>query len=333
MNMPATNIEARTAGDVTRRLVELRVVCPSCRGELREEAERITCLNCGAAFGFCGEFPDLVLGDRFDDPTDEAQMIYEEQANADTTENYWLPRFRQIWPSNSEPARLLSLGCGTGVDVDMLAAAGFDCVGVDCGNRMRAWTRRQRRERLLLANGKHLPFESESFDGVFCGCVFPHVGVVGDSHSVRPDYGAERAALAREIARALKPGGHIFVSSPNRWFPLDIFHGRAAGSHQPRPYCFRDPFLLSRADYSRLFAPAGCARAEAQPVRGYWGFVRSRGSLKGRLLSWPVRLLFNFVSSPGLGALRASPLNPWLVVMITKKARRGAGVQSRKEEA
>ncbi len=289
------------------------VVCPACLATLNDEWH---CTTCGRTYALENGFPNLILGERFDDPTDQACMDYEEQSNADLTRNYWLPMFRRFWPGGG--ARLLSLGCGTGVDVDLLADAGFDTVGIDCGNRTHVWPRRRYPERFLLANGKHLPFPDAIFDGVYCGCVFPHVGVIGDSDRVAPDYRESRAALAQQMARVLRPGGKILVSSPNRWFPFDIFHGRRPGSYTPRFNPPTSPFLLSVGDYRRLFRAAGCVRVEAQPVRGYWGFIRSARTLKGRLLGLPVRFLFWLASLPGAKPLRSWPLNPWLVVLIEK---------------
>jgi len=203
--------------------------------------------------------------------------------------------------------------------VDTLEEAGFECVGIDCGNRTGVWPRRRRSERFLLANGKHLPFESATFDCVFCGCVFPHVGVAGDSYNVTANFVEERSLLAKEMIRVLKPGGKILASSPNRLFPFDIFHGRKPGCYTPRRYSKRDPFLLSASDYSRLFESAGCGKAEAQALTGYWGFLRSRRSVKGYLLGLPVRFAFWLVSQPGFRFLRSSPLTPWIVVMAEKK--------------
>lgn len=294
------------------------VVCPHCQGGLVRLATQLQCVQCQQHFDFCDGFPDLIVGGRFDDPGDVEQMAYEEAMNDDVTRHYWLPLFRQLWPTSVTPPRLLSVGCGIGMDVDVLGAAGFETVGIDCGNRSAMWPRRRYPERLLLANGLHLPFADATFDGAFCGCVFPHVGVVGDSFQVTATYEADRLALAREMTRVLKPGGKIVVSSPNRWFPLDIFHGRHAGCCTPRPYAPQDPFLLSVADYRRLFQRAGCATATAQPVAGYWGFIRSKHSLKGWLLSLPVRTMFWLVSRPRLRLLRGSPLNPWIVVLVHK---------------
>jgi SAM-dependent methyltransferase len=204
------------------------------------------------------------------------------------------------------------------MDVDVLCDAGFDCVGIDCGNRTAAWPRRVEKKRFLLANGQNLPFEDRSFDGIFCGCVFPHVGVIGDSYRVGSHYRKQRLQLAREMSRVLRPEGKILVSSPNRLFPFDIFHGRTPGSYRPRPYWPGDPFLLSLADYRSLFSACGLSKAEPLPVAGYWSFFRSRRSWKGYLLGLPIRSAFWLASRPELSAIRCSPMNPWIVVLVEK---------------
>jgi len=280
--------------------------------------QKIRCQSCGQQFSFIGEFPDLIVGGRFDDAENEAQVLYEEQCNIDTTRNYWIPTFRRLWPERERVPRLLSLGCGAGTDVDLLCQEGFECIGIDCGNRSRSWPKRLNKHNLLLANGKHLPFPDQSFDGVFCGCVFPHVGVIGDSPHIAPDYFEQRLELAREMSRVLRPGGKIVVSSPNRRFVFDIFHGRTPGSYKPRLNSPRDPFLLSVADYRKLFQAAGCKQASPLPVAGYWGFIRSKNSLKGAILGLPVRALFRMVSLPAFRLLRGSPISPWLVVLVSK---------------
>lgn len=304
-----------------QRIAGLGLVCPRCRGVLTVSGPDYRCLACASSYAFTDGFPDLIEGERFDDPSDDALLSYEEQSNADLTRNYWRPLFRKLWPkaapTGGEP-RLLSVGCGTGVDVDLLRDSGFDSVGIDCGNRSTVWPRRIHTDRLVMANGKHLPFDDGSFDAAFCGCVFPHVGVVGDSSITAPDVHQQRYAMAHEMVRVLRPGGYIVVSSPNRWFPFDIFHGRNPGQYRPR---FNPPssrFLLSVGDYQRLFMQAGCGPAQALPVENYWGFIRSRHSIKGMVFGLPVRFVFWLVSRPGMGFLRGSPVNPWLVVMLQK---------------
>jgi len=305
-------------GQATAIEFAVPLVCPECHGALARSRQEIACRACGHTYPFTGGYPDLIVGGRFDDAPDPEMLEHEENFNAYTTAHYWIPKFRTLFPDRSRRPRLLSLGCGTGADVDSLYDAGFDCIGIDCGNRTAVWPRRRHQESLLLANGLNLPFEDETFDGIFCGCVFPHVGVHGDSYDVTPHYHGDRARLAAEMTRVLRPGGKILVASPNRLFPADIFHGRAKGCYVPRPYSPRDPFLLSVSDYRRLFVDAGCASARAQDLTGYWGFIRSKLHIKGFLLGLPVRFVFWLVSRPGLEFLRGSPLTPWIVVLVEK---------------
>jgi SAM-dependent methyltransferase len=263
--------------------------------------------------------PDLIRGGRFDDIYDSNRSAYEVLANTHLVRQYLMPLFRRLLAQLSRRPRVLSLGCGIGIDVDLLAEAGFEVVGIDCGNRCDAWSQRTHKHRLYHANGKHLPFENNLFDLVYCGCVFPHVGVEGDSRQVLPHYDEERLTIAREMARVLDPDGFILVSSPNRLFPLDIFHGRT--SEHPYPFLNppTNPFLLSAGDYRRMFQQAGCALFHLLPVVGYWGFVNMRNTWKGRLLVLPVQTVFRLVSTTTLRALRGSPISPWLVGLARKR--------------
>jgi SAM-dependent methyltransferase len=278
---------------------------------------RIACTQCGEAFGYRDGFPDLIVGGRFDDDEDDARSSYEEQSNTWLARHYLVPMLKRLLRARTRP-RVLSLGCGTGADIDHLVDAGIDVVGIDCGNRTTVWPRRRHADRLCLANGKHLPFEDRSFDAVYSGCVFPHVGVDGDSTRVLPDYQQQRLAIAREMSRVLVPGGHVMVSSPNRLFPIDIFHGRTPDHPYPRLNPPWSPFLLSAGDYRRMFAQVGCTRTELLPVTGYWGFIRLKERRRGRLLAFPVETIFRLVSTDRLRALRGSPVNPWIVLAAEK---------------
>jgi SAM-dependent methyltransferase len=267
-------------------------------------------------------FPNLIAGDRFEDELPDAELAFEEASSGATTRNFWIPLFQQVWRDEAAPPVILSLGCGVGTEVDELGMADITAAGIDCGNRVRLWARRRYPNRLLLANGLHLPFPDRSFDGVFCGCVFPHVGVRGDSYEVLPDYYRHRLRLACEIARVLKPNGRLFAANPNRLFPFDMFHKGQAGSLRPRWNSPRDPFLLSLRDLRELFAEAGFRSTRAIPPRHYWSFNRSQRTLKGRLLGLPVRALFRV---NGFAPLRSSFLAPWLVVESARDSNDGAG--------
>lgn len=297
--------------------------CPLCQRALSQTGDGIHCppcerRDCPREFAMRDGFPDLVVGERFEDDTSDELLESEERNTAHTMRQYWLPRFRTATRSVDSPS-VLSLGCGAGLEVDLLREAGFNAVGIDNGNRTRVWRRRSARDALVMANGMHLPFPDATFDIAFCGCVFPHVGVIGDTFRTAPDYWRQRLAVAGEMARVVKPGGSIFVSSPNRLFPIDLFHGRKVGSYRTPVNPPWRRFLLSAGDYRRLFLEAGCqGPAQAQSIRGYWGFCRSRGEWLGALLSIPVRGLFFLGSNALTPFLRASPLLPWIVVQIRR---------------
>jgi SAM-dependent methyltransferase len=277
----------------------------------------IACGKCGHIFAYQDGFPDLIVGGRFDDVDDAERASYETTSNEYLTRNYLIPTFKKCFAGVKQP-KVLSLGCGLGIDVEMLMDSGFDTVGIDCGNRSKEWPKRKHFERLYLANGKALPFEDDTFDLVYCGCVFPHVGVEGDSNRVLPSYYLERLQIAKEMTRVLKPGGRVMVSSPNRRFPLDLFHGRSPSQPRPRLNPPGSKFLLSGQDYRRMFSEAGCAAFQLLPVKGYWGFHRKNTSLKGKLMAWPVKTIFEIVSQPAFSFLRGSVLSPWLVMMMNK---------------
>ena len=295
------------------------IVCPACRANALERTpDSIACAGCATQFRLRDGFPDLVLGEGFPDETSETVLRSEEDSNRDTVSRFWVPLFRQFFGDPSVPPTVLSVGCGIGVDVDVLRSHGFDAMGIDSGKRTGSWARRVGRDALVRANGMRLPFEDDTFDATFCGCVYPHVGVVGDSTEVTPGYRQDRLALAREMMRVLKPGGRIFVSGANRRCPIDIFHGREPGSYRPRFNAPSSPFLLSVDDYRELFEAAGASLIAALPVQNYWGFVSSRKRITGMLLSLPVRAIFRLVSLRRLAWLRGSPVDPWIVVTAQK---------------
>lgn len=308
-----------TRSEISEGIGAIKTVCPNCKHDLRaRNGDTLVCSSCDAAFSRVDGFWDLIVGDRFDDESDEACRCYEEVSNDYTARNYWVPLFKRLQGASEKPLRVLALGCGTGVEVDVLCDAGFDCVGIDCGNRPKAWANRKYPERLYLANGMNLPFPDDTFDIAFCGCVFPHVGVVGDSSVTTERYLEDRGQLASEMARVVRPAGHIVVSSPNGACPLDLFHGRKPGSYRPQLNPPASKFLLTLNDYRSLFARAGFERATALGVEGYWGFVRAKHNLKGRLLGLPIRFVFWLVSRNAFRALRTSPLSPWLIVLIER---------------
>jgi cyclopropane fatty-acyl-phospholipid synthase-like methyltransferase len=97
---------------------------------------------------------------------------------------------------------VLDAGCGDGKTTEILAGK-CEVVGCDFSREALVSLRSERdREglvNLVECNIMNLPFEPEKFDAISC--------VHTLSHMLEKD----RAAAAREIARVLKSGGHLFI--------------------------------------------------------------------------------------------------------------------------
>ncbi len=63
--------------------------------------------------------------------------------------------------------------------------------------------------RLVIADGRALPFADNEFDIYFSNAVIEHVG----------SYENQR----RFLSEACRVASKVFISTPNRWFPID-FH-------------------------------------------------------------------------------------------------------------
>ncbi|HEX3290001.1 MAG TPA: methyltransferase domain-containing protein [Gaiella sp.] len=120
-------------------------------------------------------------------------------------------------------------------------------LGLHDGTRFRA---RYPRIAYVQGDACALPFADESFDVVFSNAVIEHVG--------GPD---RQEAFVRE---ALRVGRRVFLTTPNRWFPIEV-HTRLPLVHWlPRPLALRayelagtpwaaENHLLGPADLRRLF--------------------------------------------------------------------------------
>lgn len=112
-------------------------------------------------------------------------------------------------------ARVLELGCGGAAGARWLTSQGAFAVGLDLSAGMLRHAAAGNRRSgvaapLVQADALALPFRDRSFDLVFTA--FGAVPFVADS-----------AALMREVARVLRPGGRwVFaVTHPMRWIFLD----------------------------------------------------------------------------------------------------------------
>lgn len=304
------------------------LICPRCRSaDLVEHETGLRCRSCAAIYSRENGFLALLRdpGDRFADETGCCDHDNEEQSNALTTLSYYMPLWESLkrrWQrAGSPPLKILSAGCGVGVDVDLHCEHGIDAYGIDCGGRVAHWGRRQQKSRLFIANVKAVPFGDDSFDVVKTDCLLPHIGVRGDTTQVCPDYQEQRFEVARELMRVVRPGGLLIMANPNRACPVDLFHKSQVG-HSRGLGRFHSPserFLLAFHDYRKLFIDGcGGAAIETLPIANFWNFSTMSKASLGRFVVPVLRGYFALLSLPGLSAIRKSALNPWLMVAVTK---------------
>jgi SAM-dependent methyltransferase len=95
-------------------------------------------------------------------------------------------------------ARVLDLGCGTGMLAQELGALGWVC-GVDNSGEAIGYARRRGIERLCRGSAEGLPFRSASFDAVAAIDVVEHT---------------DDGRTLSEVARVLKPAGIVLINVP-----------------------------------------------------------------------------------------------------------------------
>jgi len=102
----------------------------------------------------------------------------------------------------AEGARVLELGCGTGLILDRVAAIAKEAVGIDLSERM-TQRARERGLEVRLGSLSELPFADEQFDLTYSFKVLPHVEDINTA--------------IREAVRVTRPGGHLLLEFYNPW--------------------------------------------------------------------------------------------------------------------
>jgi SAM-dependent methyltransferase len=124
-------------------------------------------------------------------------------------------RFREVLAhADLAPGqRVLDVGCGWAYGTHWARTLGCAVTGIDLAHDQLAWARRELPDGaglgLAQANAKALPYRDAAFDRV--------VSVETMEHVFRPD----RAAVYAELARVLKPGGRLALSTPNEDSPIE----------------------------------------------------------------------------------------------------------------
>ncbi len=281
-------------------LFDLGLCCPHCRGQLRESrvpAHRLDCASCAREYPVEYDIPDLRLhpdpyiamdadrakGRRLLDESgarDWRGMVDFYYRITDTVPPQQAERFlasldrgairaastlaaweRLAGGATAEGGTLLEVGCGTG-PLLLAAARGRTVVGLDVAFRWLIVCRRRLEERgvrapLVCANAESLPFREASFD------------VVASESTI--EVTRDQNLAATEAFRVLRPGGRIYLTTPNRWsLGPDPHLGVPAGGWWPQSWLARwagrrgalppRRNLLSRVELGGLLHRAGFRR-------------------------------------------------------------------------
>jgi SAM-dependent methyltransferase len=173
--------------------------------------------------GFGTTIVDSAIMDTAPDTTTAEYGREQEANNARVTREYVEPILRQ-----TGSVSVVDVGCGTGRSVVTLLEDGFNAYGVDLPALIPQWTTLgYPRDRFFVVSpDDHVfPFQAGSIDFIYSFGAIEHIGTVEGHSTRRPDYHAARRHWARELFRALRPGGHMLLGGPNRNFPLDFSHG------------------------------------------------------------------------------------------------------------
>lgn len=142
--------------------------------------------------------------------------------------NEYAPWMRRLMGFDQFPgASLLEIGCGMGSDLLQFARGGALCTGIDLTPRSIEITRHRfalynHKASLMISDGEHLPFKSNSFDVVYSNGVLHHT----------PD----TEGAIREVHRVLRPDGLAKImlyhrNSLNFWVEIVLRRGILAGEY------------------------------------------------------------------------------------------------------
>jgi SAM-dependent methyltransferase len=133
--------------------------------------------------------------------------LVELRENEEAHERPQLEQLRRALESPGLSGPVLNVGCGTGGFNVLAASTGVRMVGVDADADAIAICALKRAKHggsaFVRAAAEALPFPDGAFALVYCFSAIEHVESVG--------------ATVREMVRVTRPGGHIYVHTPNAW--------------------------------------------------------------------------------------------------------------------
>jgi len=237
-----------------------------------------------------------------------------------------IPEIERSIGKSIRDSRVLCVGCDRGEDIVALQFYGVaEVVGIDRhGNTedVRPYWQLLSLP-CLRADGRYLPFRDAVFDVVIAIEVIEHVAQ--DKQASLRKF--EKEKFGRELVRCTKPGGCIFLSTPNSRFPIDIAHAgmpreivggiSLAGMRLHPP---RESFLLAKGDLKSIFIDkCKCREIRFLSPLGYvrWDYEHFTQRFMIRNILYPFgRIYSQFLEA--CPSLRGSWVDPHLIAVITK---------------
>ncbi len=246
------------------------------------------------------------------------QIELEKDIVAERTKRFYLPILNRIKKEKGvNTLKVLDVGCGNGEGVKVFNDHNLYCIGVDHGFRKEEWHSLDLEDRFIVANGNKLPFKDGVFDVVVSCGVIEHIGAVGDSRQLVSDYKRLRKQFAEELIRVTAPSGSLIITTPNRLFPIDFWHGpfiMGMRFHSPWDY-----FCLSVGDLKHIFdVGAKTKKITALPLNGLFMYKRYKQRLITRLMSSAFNVIVPIISIERFEFLRRGCFAPFIVARIDK---------------
>ncbi|MBU0613043.1 methyltransferase domain-containing protein [Patescibacteria group bacterium] len=286
----------------------MNYICPKCQHSLNQQQSAYYCVKCNKYFTYEGEFPNFLTYEKYFSDTSSEAIEKEEEANINKVKKYLVPLFKKLF-KNEGPLKILSVGCGSAVEIDVLSDIGYEAWAVDTGDRINYWNRRKSKN-LVIADGRNLPFPDKYFDVVMNFGVIEHVEETS-SKNIR---NRERAQYAKELLRVSKVGGYNIFGFPNRLFPIDFWHYE---KHGMRFHSITNDFLASFKDINEYLSETKYSLMMVLPLKNYFSFKVTDFNPYLKIFIKPFNFYMNMVSS-GPQFIRRSFLNPHLVIIIKK---------------
>lgn len=228
------------------------------------------------------------------------------------TEEWTLPMLRRLLKSSGKACRVLSLGCGSAVDVAVLREHGLSCRGTDLDPS--CWE--PAKGVFIQSEAERLPFKTGAFDALVSLEMIEHIGTPPGVWKPTEHSKITRLQVVAEMGRVVKPNGVIILATPNRLFPIDE-HG--PGKSQLRFHLpFRD-LTLSYFELKRLFAPH--VSEIGIPPHGRYFALKKIERLFGPKAMRMVSSVLPLFSNP---ILHACLFNPHLFLYFRTNGRAGA---------